>query len=103
MKIPEKVKIGAKIYTVTKTEHLYMGAQHYGGEIIYTDLKINIRSNLPHSLQEHYFLHELIHGIGDHLGYTEQDEKFVDSVASALHMVITDNPEIFAKEETKDV
>jgi len=99
MKIPEKVKIGGKVYTVEKTEHLYMGAQHYGGEILYTDLKINILSTMPPSVQEHFFLHELIHGIGDHLGYTDHDEKFVDSVASALHMVIVDNPEIF--EEVK--
>lgn len=41
------------------------------------------------------FLHELVHGIFDHLGYTDHDEKKIDELANVLHMVIVDNPEIF--------
>lgn len=42
------------------------------------------------------FLHEMIHGMLDHLGYTEHDEKKVDELANVLHMVILDNPAVFA-------
>ena len=41
-------------------------------------------------------LHEMIHGMLDHLGYTEHDEKKVDELANVLHMVILDNPAVFA-------
>lgn len=41
------------------------------------------------------FLHEMIHGMLDHLGYTEHDEKKVDELANVLHMVILDNPAVF--------
>ena len=41
------------------------------------------------------FLHEMIHGMLDFLGYKEHDEKRVDELANVLHMVILDNPEIF--------
>lgn len=36
------------------------------------------------------------HPMLDHLGYTEHDEKKVDELANVLHMVILDNPAVFA-------
>lgn len=42
------------------------------------------------------FLHEMIYSMLDHLGYTEHDEKKVDELANVLHMVILDNPAVFA-------
>ena len=41
------------------------------------------------------FLHEMLHGIYDFLGYTEHDEKHIDELANALHMIIKDNQGIF--------
>ena len=79
MTIPEKLKIGAKVYGVEITNKLDLGNVNYSGEISYTD-----------------FLHEMIHGMLDHLGYTEHDEKKVDELANVLHMVILDNPAVFA-------
>lgn len=100
MKIPKKVKVGAKVYKVELTDQLYMGAQNYGGEIFYTGLEIHVLNTLAPKMQEHFFLHELVHAIADHLGYSDHDEKVVEAVTNALHMVIIDNPEIF-KEEAK--
>ena len=48
------------------------------------------------------FVHEMIHGIFSHLGYSEQDEKKVDELAEALYAVFVDNPEMFKEEATKD-
>ncbi len=47
------------------------------------------------------FLHEMIHAIYDFLGYSEHDEKKIDELANALHMVIKDNPEMFESAEER--
>ena len=33
LKIPEKIKIGGKVYKVEKTDRLALGSAHYSGEI----------------------------------------------------------------------
>lgn len=81
MTIPEKLKIGAKVYDVEITNKL--------------DLVIRICPNAQAKMEAD-FLHEMIHGMLDHLGYTEHDEKKVDELANVLHMVILDNPAVFA-------
>lgn len=80
MTIPEKLKIGAKVYGVEITNKL--------------DLVIRICPNAQAKMEAD-FLHEMIHGMLDHLGYTEHDEKKVDELANVLHMVILDNPAVF--------
>lgn len=94
MTIPEKLKIGAKVYGVEITNKLDLGNVNYSGEISYTDLVIRICPNAQAKMEAD-FLHEMIHGMLDHLGYTEHDEKKVDELANVLHMVILDNPAVF--------
>lgn len=103
MKIPEKLKIGAKVYDVEITDKLNLGSAYYSGEILYNDLVIRVCPNAK-AKREADFLHEMIHGILDYLGYKEHDEKKVDEFANVLHMVILDNPTVFspAEEETVD-
>lgn len=74
MTIPEKLKIGAKVYGVEITNKLDLGNVNYSGEISYTDLAIRICPNAQAKMEAD-FLHEMIHGMLDHLGYTEHDEK----------------------------
>lgn len=45
MTIPEKLKIGAKVYGVEITNKLDLGNVNYSGEISYTDLVIRICPN----------------------------------------------------------
>lgn len=94
MTIPEKLKIGAKVYDVEITNKLDLGNVNYSGEISYTDLVIRICPNAQAKMEAD-FLHEMVHGMLDHLGYTEHDEKKVDELANVLHMVILDNPTVF--------
>ena len=94
MTIPQKVKIGGKVYDVERTDNLYNGAG-YSAEIDYNELKIRIRPNAQAKMEAD-FIHEVVHGIYDFLGYTEHDEKKIDELANALHMIITDNPDVFA-------
>lgn len=83
MTIPEKLKIGAKVYDVEITNKLDLGNVNYSGEISYTDLVIRICPNAQAKMEAD-FLHEMIHGMLDHLGYTEHDEKKVDELAGML-------------------
>lgn len=96
MNIPEKLKVGGKTYTVNITPKLTLGCD-YAAEILYTELEINVRP----AAQEHMessFLHEMVHAIFDHLGLKDHDEIQVDSIAQALHMIVKDNPGLFAPE-----
>lgn len=75
-------------------EQARLGNVNYSGEISCTDLVIRICPNAQAKMEAD-FLHEMIHGMLDHLGYTEHNEKKVDEFANVLHMVILDNPAVF--------
>lgn len=98
MKIPNKIKIGGKRYSVKQTEYLSLG-DDYVGECLYQDLEIHIRPTKSHTVQEITFLHEMLHAIYNHLGYSDHDEKKIDELANALHMVIVDNPDVFKSKD----
>lgn len=99
MKIPEKLKIGGKVYDVETTDKLFLGAVNVSAEIIYTDLVIRVSPGARGKMEAD-FIHEMVHGILDHLGYKDHDEQKVDSIAQALYMVIQDNPDMFSNDET---
>lgn len=99
MNIPKKLKIGGKVYTVEITDKLFLGNANVSAEILYNDLVIRV-SPQAQGKMEADFIHELIHGIFDHLGYREHDEKRVDELAQALYMVIVDNPDVFDSHES---
>ena len=98
MKIPDKLKIGGKTYKVEITDKLDSGNINCTGEICYRDLIIRICPSAP-GRAEADFLHEMLHGVFDHLGYTEHDEKKIDELANALYMIIQDHPKIFENTE----
>lgn len=93
MMIPKSVKIGALTYKVNITDNLVLGCD-YGGEILYQELVINIRPMAPERMEQS-FLHEVCHGIYDHLGYVVHDEKKIDELAGSLHELIEGNPGMF--------
>ena len=99
MNIPKKLKIGGKVYTVEITDKLFLGNANVSAEIMHNDLVIRV-SPQAQGKMEADFLHELIHGIFDHLGYRDHDEKRVDELAQALYMVIVDNPDVFDSHES---
>ena len=94
MKIPKTLKIGGKVYAVEITDKLHMGSVMYSGEILYNNLEIHICPNAQAKMESD-FIHEMFHGIYDHLGYTDHDEKKIDELANALYAVIVDNPGMF--------
>lgn len=101
MTIPEKVKIGGKTYTVEITNKLDLGVTNATAEILYGDLIIRISPQAKQKMEAD-FLHELVHGIFAHLGYSVHDEKNIDEIAQSLYMVIQDNPNMFEIEPVTD-
>lgn len=99
MTIPKKVKIGGMVYAVEITDKLDLGAANVSAEIDYRDLVIRI-SPQAQGKMEADFMHELMHGILDHLGYKDQDEQRVEALAQALYMVMQDNPDLFEEGST---
>lgn len=100
MNIPQSVKIGGKVYQVEITDKLTLGKANVSAEIDYMALFIRICPSARGKMEAD-FVHELIHGILDFLGYDNHDEKKVDEMANALYMVIRDNPKIFVKDNPK--
>lgn len=96
MNIPKTLKIGGKTYDVTVTENITLGSG-CNGEILYNDLKINIRP-MARANMEACLIHEIMHGIHANLGYIEHDEKQIEELAEALYAVFVDNPELLEED-----
>lgn len=94
--IPDRVKIGGITYSVEKTDKIKLGKVNYSGEIDYADCVIRIVPSNEQKMEAD-FCHELVHGILDHLGYSEHDEKKVDELGKALYMIFRDNPSMFGE------
>lgn len=95
MKIPEKIKIGGKFYTVEETNDLRLGSLNCSTECDYENLIIRLAPYTCEGKKQADFIHEVVHAIADNLGYKQQDEQAVEAFAQALYAVIVDNPEMF--------
>lgn len=82
MKIPEKIKIGGKVYTVEITNKMDLGINNVSAEIIYSDLVIRV-SPQAQGKMEADFLHEVTHGILEHLGFGKKRlHRFYDAFSA---------------------
>lgn len=61
------------------------------GEINFLTNEIRIDRSMPESLKEQVLMHEILHAIFDLLGFEDlgEDEKMVQSIATALHHVFS--------------
>ncbi len=67
------------------------------GEINFLTNRIKIDKTMPRDLKNQVLMHEIMHAIFDLFGYEDlcTDENKVQSIATALHQVIRDNPKLF--------
>lgn len=95
MNIVNKVKIGGIVYGVEQP-FLIDNNPDVDGQIDYRNQLIALKSDMDvHSdYAKQVFLHEILHGIYEHCGF-EQDEEKIKALSIALYTVITDNPNIF--------
>lgn len=96
MEIPSKVKIGGIEYTVKRNSRPCKNDINVDGEIIYDMGTIELRegSGECKDYQDMVFIHEVMHGIFDHM-CIEQNEELISKISKGLHQVIKDNPYIF--------
>ena len=94
MVLPSSVKVGGITYSVIVTENMSGGIQNVSGECDFESCEIRIAPQNEEKMQRD-FLHEIIHAVAFHMGYTKHREKKIDSLAAALYMVAKDNPGIF--------
>lgn len=66
------------------------------GEINFLTNRIRIDKSMPEDLKKQVLIHEMMHAIFDLLGFEDlcTDENKVQSIATALHQVIRDNPKL---------
>lgn len=93
MKIPNKIKIGAHVYTVETSKSL--GVKDNYGKAEMESLEIFIREDIPQSLKEETLLHEIMHQIRQlnnlDVKDEEEEERIVQIMSHGLYQVLTDN------------
>ena len=99
MKITDSVKIGGITYKVEISD-LISNNVDCDGQIDYKEQLISLKSDMNHDTDyaKEVFLHEILHGIYEHCGVTQNEDK-VRALSIALYMVLKDNPEIFEERD----
>lgn len=89
MQIPKKFSLFGETYKVRQV--IKVDREDNWGEIDRTKNIIRIKKGLNQEQREQTFLHEVLHASLDNLGYEKlsDDEVFVDTLAKALHQILT--------------
>jgi len=94
MKIPKKVKIGGKTYTVSMKKAAKDAHELYilenRAEVWYKEQKILIYDDMNTETKEEVLLHEIIHAINDNM-YLGLDEETTQRLATGFYQVLKDN------------
>lgn len=94
MKIPDKIKIGYKDYTVELLNALDDGAILLYGRIDYHKEIIELQKTYTHNQKCCTLIHEVIHGVDEMNGIGLKENQVI-KLAKGLYQVIKDNPEMF--------
>jgi len=105
MKIPKKLKVAGRVYSVELTPEVMAldGVQSYGqvrfsnsSMKLCTKIDGNTRNNASLCVS---FLHEIIHAIDSAYGESDLTEEQIDSLAEGLYQVLKDNKLDFSERE----
>lgn len=96
MKIPGKIKVLYKEYTVEETANLHDNGGDLYGQIHYLPEKIFLNVDAKEEQKKSTLLHELIHAM-DEIYSIGLEEKQVEKLGNAFYMLQKDNPELFEK------
>lgn len=90
MVLPSKIMILGIPYSIEEVE-LVSSESLLDGSIDLSNQTIRINNHLAPARKEQVFMHEIMHGIFHELGMDElrDDERAVQSIASALHHLLT--------------
>lgn len=89
--------MGYKNYRIEKKEILVEIPRELYGQIDYNAELIQLSTRFGQNQINQTFLHELVHGICEKIGYNEtnDDDRFIDQFSATLYEIIKDNPHIF--------
>ena len=96
MKIPQKIKVLYKEYTVEEIINLHDGVGDLYGQIHYLPEKILLNTDASEEQKKATLLHELVHAMDEMYGIGLK-EKQVDKLGNALYMLQKDNPGLFSE------
>lgn len=96
MKIPKKVKIGGFIITIKAVKDIILTKGELGNYEP-KEQNINIDESSTVQQQEEVFIHEILEAIKS-IYDIELKHNLLTLIATVLHQVIKDNPEIFKEE-----
>ena len=86
----KKINILGVTYTIEEVE-VVNKSEPRRGEINFLTNEIKIDKNMPRSLKNQVLMHEILHATFDLLGFNDlaEDEEKVQSIATALHQILT--------------
>ena len=86
----ERINILGVVYKIEEVE-VVNKCEPRRGEINYLTGEIKLDKNMPLTLKEQVLTHEILHAVFDLLGLDKlaEDEKKVQSIATALHQVFS--------------
>lgn len=101
--LPTKIKISGIDYEIAIAEHRNdKEGDILLGEIDYAGATIFINEDQSDQMKTATLIHEIVHGILYHMGSKlNEDEYFVEGLASGLYQVIRDNDIKLSKEAPK--
>lgn len=92
MPIPETIRIGGVDYAVKQINDLRSGNTGLNGHILYNDCEIRLEQEMTPQIKHITIWHEVIHGILEHAGISDHEEKMVIALGYGVTQVLRDNP-----------
>lgn len=90
--LPASIRIGGTDYTVIEEKDLRDGNTGLNGHIVYNDCQIKVESEMTPHVQWITIWHEVLHGILEHAGMGDHDEKMIIALGYGVAQAIRDNP-----------
>ncbi len=90
--LPAIIRIGGIDYTVVERKDLRDGDTGLNGHILYNDCEIRVESEMTLHKKWVTIWHEALHGLLEHSGMDEHEEKIVIALGYGVTQALRDNP-----------
>ena len=100
MKLPEKLKVGGRIYDVSTdgSHDVELAHNCHMGETDHMKAVISIGSEYSDAQKRGTMIHEMLHAIANHTNldtaWADNGEDYIERLEAALSMVFMDNPDL---------
>lgn len=91
MALPDTLRIGGVDFSVAEIEDLREGNTGLNGHIRFNLSTIEVEATLGEQQKRTVIWHEVIHGILEHAGFDEHEERMVCALGYGIVQVLKDN------------